>query len=1444
MIFEESSTMEDYKNVLYQIFNYAKALDELRNPVVINVKDYQWMKYFKDLPKNECIQCMKGLLKDNRTEGLEDGEFLLRVKKPILTECPSPPEDLIPSIRGNWNNLDEKVEIVTDDTALTDMFKIWEVKRNQWLEMERPAREAMKVFKELYKIYSELDKEYEFVELVIGDGLLKRTTKEGKEIFHPIIIQKVDLNLNLELPEFTLTLSSNDVELNTALWRGMDEVDSEALAASIKDMEENHYSIIDGERTDNFLERISHALSAKGHFTRENMDEDSKFDLVIIREPMIFIRRKDTGFNIAIESILNDINYNDNIPSFLKRIAGLNEEVALDKLDIQDDLELALSIADDDILYAKPANREQVLVAKLLEYRDAVLVQGPPGTGKTHTIANLTGHLLSQGKSVLITSHREKALKVLREKIEEKLQPLCLPVLKDISKSHELEKTIDELNERRNNTNEALLIEAVNSLEEQRKGLIKTLKSKRDILKQEIEKEYTPIIFEDEEISPLEAAKFVAEYREGNDWIPSPVNLGNKLSLSNWEVKELYESNGILSKQVEIECDYEYPDPSQIMNPVEFEELIKEQKKLSSKDLDYRKELWDNPRMDISELNKLLLDIIKSIQVIDESKPWAMAIIEEGCKSDSINKEWEKLIYSIRVLYEESLKFKKYESEYKPYVHESLNNERTLQILKEMLAYVRTDKVISKFKLITKPNWNKTLSNIKIRDDIPSKSDEFTIIMNLIEINLMRKQVLNRWDKLVAALGGPKTSDFGLFPEYQLIQYATFIDSRLAWYKQDWQVLVTKLEWLGFKWDAFFNENKEKYEEFEFLKNVKKKVTKDLTPIIQAQIDRITYDINEKSLKNMALILNGYSIGAANELIIAAVNDKDASKYKRAYKLIKSMIKCRNVKIRRKELIKKLSTSAPEWANYINDRLGIHGVTYVPGDIQMAWKWRQLNDELDKRAEVNMESLQEDIRCVEESIGSLTAELLDKKAWLKKIQSITLEEIQAMEGWKLTMKSIRTGTGKRIPALKAKARELMRCCQSAVPAWIMSINTVVENFNPQSTKFDVVIIDEASQADISALAVLYMGKKIVIVGDDEQVSPLSEGKEVEGFEDLIDNYLQDIPNPYLFTPELSIYDLAKTSGCKPVCLKEHFRCVAPIIQFSNKLSYKGRILPLRDHSNVSCKPPLVSYRVKSSFLTERTNQEEAEAIVSLIKICLSKPEYRNKSFGVISLAGEEQAKLIEDMLHGALEPADYERIKLLCGTPAQFQGDERDIIFISLVTATKENEELPIMGYGPHESIKKRFNVAASRARDQMWIVHSLDPERNLKDGDLRLELIKHAETPYALDSELYNQSQDSTTSLENEVINKLIEKGFKVIPQWPVGDWHIDMVVKVAGKKLALLCDGDKYQSIDRIERDLKYQAALERMGWNFVRIRGSKFYRSPDETIKEAMGTYYMQP
>ncbi|MEE8113453.1 MAG: AAA domain-containing protein, partial [Nitrososphaerales archaeon] len=66
---------------------------------------------------------------------------------------------------------------------------------------------------------------------------------------------------------------------------------------------------------------------------------------------------------------------------------------------------------------------------------------------------------------------------------------------------------------------------------------------------------------------------------------------------------------------------------------------------------------------------------------------------------------------------------------------------------------------------------------------------------------------------------------------------------------------------------------------------------------------------------------------------------------------------------------------------------------------------------------------------------------------------------------------------------------------------------VVDNFDPRAAQFDVVIIDEASQSDVMALIAFYLGKKVVIVGDHEQVSPAAVGQRLSIVQHMIDEHL-------------------------------------------------------------------------------------------------------------------------------------------------------------------------------------------------------------------------------------------------------------------------------------------------------------------------------------------------
>jgi very-short-patch-repair endonuclease len=404
----------------------------------------------------------------------------------------------------------------------------------------------------------------------------------------------------------------------------------------------------------------------------------------------------------------------------------------------------------------------------------------------------------------------------------------------------------------------------------------------------------------------------------------------------------------------------------------------------------------------------------------------------------------------------------------------------------------------------------------------------------------------------------------------------------------------------------------------------------------------------------------------------------------------------------------------------------------------------------------------------------------------------------------------------------------------------MPLNRVYESFDPRETKFDVVIIDEASQSDVTALAALYLGKEQVIVGDKEQVTPDAVGQRVDEVQRLIDTELQGIPNSHLYDGQTSIYDLAEAAFEGVVALREHFRCVPEIIQFSNHLSYHSAIRPLREPLSAGIRPAIVPQRVNGYRVgMEKSNVTEAEEIAALLLACISNPFYaindegKPTSYGVISLLGDEQALLIESILRRRLAPDLFAKHRILCGNAAQFQGDERDVVFLSMVDGPPQNGPHIMRDAGPKDLYKKRYNVAVSRARNQLWVVHSLDPEIHLKPGDLRKRLIDHARDPQALAREMEVLAKRTESPFEKLVMEQLVGAGYRVKPQWEVGAYRIDLVVEGSKGKLAVECDGERWHTPENLQRDLERQAILERLKWVFVRIRGSIFFRDPERAM-----------
>lgn len=261
-----------------------------------------------------------------------------------------------------------------------------------------------------------------------------------------------------------------------------------------------------------------------------------------------------------------------------------------------------------------------------------------------------------------------------------------------------------------------------------------------------------------------------------------------------------------------------------------------------------------------------------------------------------------------------------------------------------------------------------------------------------------------------------------------------------------------------------------------------------------------------------------------------------------------------------------------------------------------------------------------------------------------------------------------SGTGVRAIRHRATARAAMLRAYQAVPCWVLPHWRVSETLPPEIGLFDLVIVDEASQSDIWALPALLRGKKLLVVGDHKQVSPSAVGTAEEKIKELSNRFLNNQPHGSEMTPDKSIYDLAKVVFAgNSVMLKEHFRCVPAIIEFSNREFYQGDIRPLRlPKANERLDPPLVDVFVKGGPRKGDINPAEAKAIVDEIELLLADEEFNGRTIGVVTLLGTTQAAHIQELVSRRLSPSDILARKIAVGPPPVFQGRERDIMVVKL----------------------------------------------------------------------------------------------------------------------------------------------------------------------------------
>ncbi|MGH4126051.1 MAG: AAA domain-containing protein [Clostridium sp.] len=1310
--------------------------------------------------------------------------------------------------------------------------------KDYWLTIDSRAEV---LYSEFQKTYLQLEKNSEDLEIIWSNGILT-WEKEGKKIVHPIFTTKMEIKFDIVKKTFTLKPYNNQTNVELEFLNEYLEVNLDSLLALRNKAKDMALDVRNIQTASKIFEEIAILLKAREEgFYIEDLSSESDIrvqaNIQFYNAPCIILRKVDTRlWNMELNDVLAQIRAGFPIPKTIEALVS-EEEIVQDV-----EMRGEWKEVGEDVLFPLPANQEQMEITKRLAENYGIVVQGPPGTGKSHSIANLICHLLAHGKRVLVTSQTDRALRVLSNKIPEEVRALCISILGNDTKSlEELDESVRKITENLSmDTKELrkeikLLKYKLINCRESQKSLYGDLKCIEDRENEEIE-------YEGQKYTLMHMARWVKDNEDDHSWLVDKIAFNKKEPLCTEEFKKLVNLSSTVKKEqiYEVNNMKNYigvlPKESDLCDKTAELTALEQQKQI---DEDNIKE-WNNvDSIDYGNrrLLKLVDDAIERLEGFENN--WLNNVMIHYYSNNESQAFWQQLVEKCNEYIKNINK-----------IRQELNNHK-LELPKD----VEINKFKKDFDVVAKAIREKgrigiifkmlhgklkyLFEGVKVDYEFINNSGQIVVVDLYIKLQLLERELKNLWNNTVKDYGKVIIDETDTNTNYIIALSANI---------QSIQTIID--------FDKDFRNNI-----INFLpsNNITDKNLpgKDLTgkdlpgknlPSNLSWYEKETYIYLKKGFESLKHI-NKYnklccemeeikktfnSIGCLEKLQ-NAINKRSIEDIKAVYVEIDSLMKVAHQVLELKELSNKLQVCCPILLkNITNDENEIIKKSQCK-DWEKAWKWRKWNDFLCELDGDSVEALEKNIAREKIKEKYIIGELVSKRSWFNQIERTTEAQKRSLFTWMEAIKRIGKGTGTQAVKYRKIAQKEMDNCKDVIPVWIMPINRVMENLKLTDNLFDVVIVDESSQSDISAITVLMRAKKAIIVGDEKQISPEAIGKDHTVVETLINTYLEDIPHAEWFDLKTSLYNTALRVFPNRLLLKEHFRCVPEIIGFSNELCYSNEIIPLRRiDATQKVGPFIVTSKVIGGLRdeTKALNILEAENIVDKILECCSDVKYIGMTMGVISLLGDAQAELILGMLVERLGMEEMLQRRLICGDAYSFQGDERDVMFLSMVIAN--NAKFAALTKG---SDIRRFNVAASRARNQMWLFHSVDLE-NLNNKCVRYTLLKYCLEQNEPKEEIKSTEYLLLNDFEEYIARSIKDIGYKLTPKVKVGKYTIDFVVEtdlsweMQGdnyKKIAVQCIGMSANEDYNWQKHYEMQMCLERMGWEFYKIRASEFYRNP---------------
>ena len=457
-----------------------------------------------------------------------------------------------------------------------------------------------------------------------------------------------------------------------------------------------------------------------------------------------------------------------------------------------------------------------------------------------------------------------------------------------------------------------------------------------------------------------------------------------------------------------------------------------------------------------------------------------------------------------------------------------------------------------------------------------------------------------------------------------------------------------------------------------------------------------------------------------------------------------------------------------------------------------------------------------------------------------------------------------------------------------LPVWLLSPETMTVLF-PRKPLFDLVIIDEASQATVaSALPTLMRTKQWIIAGDDKQMPPSAFFTASTKTNETKTEISESDHSSDIFDAE-SLLTLAR-QRVPHTRLSWHYRSQHDaLIAFSNFAFYDGELMTvpaMRDEmAPIGLSPDdpqryLRWVHVEDASYESGVNLKEAARAAQLLHDSLrSCPE---ESVGIITFNTSQRDAVLDaiDALR-ATNPSFSELYDAASQLPMDrrpfvksienVQGDERDSIFFSLGHCAvprkgRAGSELRVPArFGPlgQKGGERRLNVAISRARLKSTIISSFLPEQlsvgNVKNAGpayfkLFIEFMWAAshDDPVSMNIKLREARQlntvigrDTCDPSQRNALPRAISLSAQIASAAETLGYHTEKDIGISQFKIPLVLQYQTQAPIAvLIETDgpeegydllLHRPAMLAQKGWRVLQINAFEWHAHGEEILKQ---------